>query len=79
MTEGNGAGEPIGRESWEAPGVNDTAQHHIAYRPVGQVVNRRDHRHLRGKPGHAAPTPLRELSTALFELADRLASQSELD
>ena len=41
-------------------------------------MNRRDHRHLGGIPGHA-PTPLRELSKALFELADRLASQSELN
>jgi hypothetical protein len=42
-------------------------------------MSRRDHRHLGGIPGHAAPAPLRELSEALFELADRLASQSELN
>jgi hypothetical protein len=63
----------------EAPGVYGAVQDRVAYRPIGKSVNRRDHRNLGGIPGRAVPAPLRELSEALFELSDRLASQSELD
>ena len=66
-----------GANAPEASGVYDAGQERVAYGPTGRAVNRGDHRHLTGKPGDARPGPLRELSEALFELADRLASQTD--
>jgi hypothetical protein len=63
----------------EATSVHDAPQDRIACRPIGQAGNRRDRRHLGGTPGETALTPLRELSEALLEVADRLASRPERD